>query len=1323
MNVATSGRTWEDASSPAALRLTRRYEQAWEQAGRTGSTLDPAEFLASCGESREVPGARLAILRTDLSLRWDSGDRVGARWYLDRFPDLTEEACVALIYEEFCLREEAGEAVDAAEFEARHPSHAEPLRRVLEIHQLIGSASHSSSTSLTPSLVSASPAADAATQSGFPEAGQTIAGFYLVEELGRGAFARVFLARERQLADRLVALKVTRRGSREPQALARLQHTHIVPVHSHRIDQATGFHLLCMPYFGRLTLARLLAEFRRDQDELTGSGLLDVLDRLLDPAEPAASARSSGRSALGSRSFAQAIAWWGARLAEALEHAHDRGILHRDIKPSNVLIIGDGMPMLLDFNLARESLFDGDGAPEKGEATLGGTVDYMAPEHLEALAEGSSERVDGRSDLYGLGILLFEAVMGDKPFHPLRKGQSVIDSLLRAADERKQVPPVSFTSRCNVPAPLAAVIRRCLQPLPEDRYQTAGELAADLRAVADDLPLVHAREPLVSRIARRVRRNRLRLSMAAALLTATTAILGAYVNFQLERFDRYFEAFKYYNEGVTLHTRGEYKEAKAWFDNARERVRNTELDTLRNLLHWRTFTGFGGKLRRKLELLWTSPPFDELEGNIVMKSELSKKIATTRAQAQRLLDRSESLRFRLIGMGEDLPAAVRELKELMAPFYVLTSRDRWNTLNHLWEQLEENQWRELRHEVNELLFLWVAGIEAALRPAGNPPASSRLAGEPEILEQALDICDRAIAFSEPNGPWRALRALLEAHRDQVRRGSVPAVKSPPDETARLTGEPVHVAAETSASECFQWGLLTSSQGRRLRAIEWLQRAAWLEWSNYWYQFYLAYLEDQAGLRDDALVHYSVAAGRQPKSAWVRFSRARLYRAKGKWSLALDDFLKARSLMGNDPESLQVGLELGYLHQALGNYPGAQVEYEQILRRAPDTDFARAARLNLANIAAESGMEDRARSEYESLLRERPDNRDARFSRALLLLRQGQAEQAEADLDKLLEPGAPARGQAEILAARAVARLLRHRNPDAVGDAVVVRRLVPSPAHERLLQRAALAAGDLDRLQLERPEEIGTFPVGGPSLERDLRVVADALERRASDASPAAPRALLNRAVVLSALGDSSAAIRVADLALERYPYSARVRLIRARIHYQAGDRDLTMRDVEKGLALEPDQAGLLELRGALLSDEGRPREALADLDEAISRSADPSSFMQKARALAKLGMDEDAVHEWTMALRRDPESPRSFVGRARCYVRLRLWDQAIADLEQASTWTHSNAAPQWGLIASYAGCLAERPDHLGRWILLLKRLVRQTVEWGVRTVVPISDSR
>ena len=238
----------------------------------------------------------------------------------------------------------------------------------------------------------------------------------------------------------------------------------------------------------------------------------------------------------------QAISWWGARLAEALEHAHDRGILHRDIKPSNVLVMGDGMPMLLDFNLARESMVDDQkGAGSTGEATLGGTVDYMAPEHLEALAEGVSQRVDGRSDIFGLGVSALrghcrQAAVLCRP----RRATRWSSALLRAADDRRRDTSDLFPDPTTIPPPLQAVIRRCLEPEAADRYQRAGELAADLRAVADDLPLVHAREPVVSRITRRLApkpppacHGRSSSCMAGA------AILGAYVNFQFDRFDRY----------------------------------------------------------------------------------------------------------------------------------------------------------------------------------------------------------------------------------------------------------------------------------------------------------------------------------------------------------------------------------------------------------------------------------------------------------------------------------------------------------------------------------------------------------------------------------------------------------------------------------------------------------------------------------------------------------------------------------------------------------------------------------------------------------------
>ncbi len=198
---------------------------------------------------------------------------------------------------------------------------------------------------------------------------------------------------------------MARAGSREPQTLARLQHTHIVPVYSYRTDPVTGLHLLCMPYLGRVTLAQVLAD-KAIQSAGSGADLVTMLDRLQPPGA-ALAARPVGQGELRRRSYAQAIAWWGARMAEALQHAHDRGVLHRDVKPSNVLLTGDAMPMLLDFNLAQERWIDD---PDVAPAALGGTLAYMAPEHLDALADGVADRVESRSDLYALGVVVFEAL-------------------------------------------------------------------------------------------------------------------------------------------------------------------------------------------------------------------------------------------------------------------------------------------------------------------------------------------------------------------------------------------------------------------------------------------------------------------------------------------------------------------------------------------------------------------------------------------------------------------------------------------------------------------------------------------------------------------------------------------------------------------------------------------------------------------------------------------------------------------------------------------------------------------------------------------------
>ena len=425
--------TWDGAASPSAGQLADRFEEAWRASPDRKPKPNLRDFLPKTKAER--PSCLLALLRVELALRYEAGESPQVETYHDEYAELDEDGLVALIYEDFCLREEAGDAPAPVEYDERFPDLTGRLKRVFDIHDLVGSEQSLGLASLSnPKVV-------------FPEVGQTIAGFHLRDELGRGAFARVFLAEERQLADRPVALKVARTGSREPQTLARLQHTHIVPVHSYRTDPATGLHLLCMPYFGRITLERLLAEPAL-RTARTGGDLLSVLNRL-DPSGISPESVPS-RPALAKLPFDRVLAWWGARMAEALAHAHDRGVMHRDVKPSNVLMTPDGLPMLLDFNLAREPA---DGLRTEEEAgSLGGTLAYMAPEQLDAIAAGRDDKVDGRADIYSLGVLLFEALTGARPFPPPSSAASVADAIRRAAERRRGDDERAFSANRSGPA-------------------------------------------------------------------------------------------------------------------------------------------------------------------------------------------------------------------------------------------------------------------------------------------------------------------------------------------------------------------------------------------------------------------------------------------------------------------------------------------------------------------------------------------------------------------------------------------------------------------------------------------------------------------------------------------------------------------------------------------------------------------------------------------------------------------------------------------------------------------------------------------------------
>ena len=572
------------------------YVEAFESACAD----DPSAALADFLPERDDPlylSVLSELIRVDLELSWSRGERRRVEQYRERFPEIFEEpeALWGIGIEEYRLRLQAGEQPSPEEYRKRWgiplrvtrgpgrqagapevraeaspapaaaaPARQDPLQRVAfayrAFHEQSSAAEAPSLDSWCESLTSnaeqagifrdlhlSSPAAAdrfARALTSMPEPGSDFLGFHLVQELGRGAFGRVFLARQGELADRYVALKISSDTTGESRTLAQLQHTNIVPIYSkHRCDP---FHAVCMPYFGATTLAHVLKTFEdRHSLPVSGKELVSTLHNRrnstvrgddpsllqseIEPATNAAPAAAAGDHAsqptlktLEGLTYVQAVLWMGARLADGLAHAHDRGSLHRDLQPANVLLTDDGQPMLLDFNLSEDSKLRA-GAQA---ASVGGTLPYMAPEHLEAFRDGKRP-VDARSDLYSLGILLYELLTG-RPAFPVHQGPTSEILPRMIADRNGPVPEIRRWNKA-VSRASEAIVRRCLHPEPARRYQTAHELCEDLERHLQNLPLRHTREPSLRERLRKWIRRHPRLTSSGAVATAALVLVAGLI--------------------------------------------------------------------------------------------------------------------------------------------------------------------------------------------------------------------------------------------------------------------------------------------------------------------------------------------------------------------------------------------------------------------------------------------------------------------------------------------------------------------------------------------------------------------------------------------------------------------------------------------------------------------------------------------------------------------------------------------------------------------------------------------------------------------------
>ncbi len=456
-------------------RLLRQFEEAWQK--RPQPILD--DYLPT--KSAERGPVLVELVHTDLEYRLKSGVAARVEEYLTRYPELAAnpEAVLDLVLAEVELRRRVEPDLTPDEYHRRFPQLEKELAARWRTEGLVETPGPvvltcpdcrnpiEGAADLLPKPISCPwcgtvvQLRPAGPDLGTPPAPAHLGKYQLQEVVGRGTFGVVYRALDTEL-DRTVAVKVPRLGIlttpededrflREARSAAQLKHPNIVTVYDAGKIDATCY---------------LAGEFVR------GTTL-------------------AVRLQAGRLSFPLAAGLM-ARIAEAVHYAHEQGIIHRDLKPSNILLDTAGEPHVFDFGLAKREVGD---VSLTLDGQVLGTPAYMAPEQ----ARGEAARIDARSDVYSLGVMLYELLTGDMPF------RGNVRMVLKQVLEEEPRPPRRLNDR--IPRDLETICLKALAKEPRLRYPTAAALAADLRRWLNGEPIQARPAGRLERLARWCRRN------------------------------------------------------------------------------------------------------------------------------------------------------------------------------------------------------------------------------------------------------------------------------------------------------------------------------------------------------------------------------------------------------------------------------------------------------------------------------------------------------------------------------------------------------------------------------------------------------------------------------------------------------------------------------------------------------------------------------------------------------------------------------------------------------------------------------------------------
>lgn len=830
--------------------------------------------------------------------------------------DGSRERLMDELVDEMVRRIQAGEAVDLDAYAARYPDLAPQLRATWPAIRMLSALSCSDEGELH-GLV------DVADRSASHETivERVLGDFRIVREVGRGGMGIVYEAEQISLGRR-VALKVLPlagmlderqlvRFKNEARAAAGLRHDNIVDIYSVGCDR--GVHYYAMQFVEGQTLASLVQSLRRKRSSHEPSSTSPTLarDRSSHSADGESAGDDEGGRVAGEGAdthpwatlstqletsgpdYFRAIARLGVQTAEALDCAHEHGVVHRDIKPANILVDASGKPWITDFGLAR---IEAD-AQVTATGAVVGTLRYMSPEQ----ALGQRALVDHRTDIYSLGVTLYE-LLALRPAFPEEDRRELLHQI--AASD----PPLLRRINAAIPRDLETIVLKAIQKRPAERFARAQELADDLRRFLDHRP-IQARPPTPVQVAAKWFCRHPRLSGAGvgvAAMLALALICGAllYARQTSRVADRRAELNRKIAESL----------AEA------EIARVASQSSLQDLQSWARAREFSRRALTLVELEAADPELAERARALAKKldaEQADRKLLSAIKQARSAQDELDdrASRFRREAGLPLFAAAFREWGASPEQTAVQAAADRilaappavrQEALSALeeWRQLELQ--RENPTEENRRRAAWLGALV------------SRVDADPwrERMRRALRDRDMAtadaLAQSIPGGEQPRLFLLL------VGEALIDLSKGVAPEKTGTSG-----ASAPSSHELFDRGLaLLLEAWRRAPDDYTINKAIWI-----------AFTYSRPPRHEEALRYASICAAVRPDDPAARLPMGLALQNLGRNAEAVEVY---RRIIADNPAQITAHTNLGNALHALGDYEAAKAAHLQAIALCPDS---------------------------------------------------------------------------------------------------------------------------------------------------------------------------------------------------------------------------------------------------------------------------------------------------------------------------------------------------------------------------------------------------